>query len=341
MALVAHVLSDDGVAMISYNAMPGGHVRLIMREMLMNELGQIDDFEQRIAAARSFLEAYSSSQEGDEALATVLRQQAQSMLQRPDSVLFHDELGDCYHPQRLVDVVRAAEAVGLRHLSDAGRNRHLDGFLKQGVPLPDDPDEVVLRDAVADDYASLRYFRHTLLVRAERPLDRMIDTSRISGLYLTTKLQRAEGGTFKFGGDTIEIADKGLADRLEGASKAAPNRIPVSQVAENDEQLRVILQLFAEWYVTLHVQAEPFPTRPGVKPRSSPLVRAMIQLGELTVCTLDHQLLKIEQAELRNLLLSADGNHTLDEIASMDHGIPAAEVEAALTASANRGLIVA
>lgn len=339
MDLVGHVLSDQGVAMISYNAMPGGHVRLIMREMLLNQLGEVTDFEERIAAARTFLEDYARPVEGDEPLATVLRQQAASMLNRPDSVLFHDELGDCYHPQQLGEVERAARARGLRLLTDAGRNRHLDGFLPDGTDMPADPDAAVLRAAIASDYENLRYFRHSVLVREEAVIDRTIDATRIADCWLTTRLQRQADGTFILSGDTIEIADEDLAAALERAAARAPERVPLAEIARTAEQLRVVLQLFAEWYVTLWLHPTPFPLAAGERPRTSPLVRAMLERGDLAVCTLDHALLKIEQGELRALLLAADGTRSLAEIAALDHGIPAEEVGAALNASAQRGLL--
>lgn len=339
MDLVGHVLSEHGIAMISYNAMPGGHIRLIMREMLLNQVGDIPDFEERIAATRTFLEDYARPREGDEPLATVLRQQAASMLNRPDSVLFHDELGDCYNPQRLGDVAEAARLRGLRLLTDAGRNRHLDGFLPDGAAMPDDPDAAVLRAAIADDYASLRYFRHSLLVRESSAIDRRIDAGRIADCYLSTRLQRQADGSFALSGDSIQIADEDLAAALERAAAAAPERVPLAEIARTGEQLRVVLQLFAEWYVTLWLHPTPFPQRPGDRPQASPLVRAMLQRGDLAVCTLDHGLLKIEQAELRGLLLGADGTRSVAAIAQLDHGIPGDEVEAALTASARRGLL--
>ena len=340
MALIAHVLSDNGVAMVSYNAMPGGHVRLIMREMLMNVVEGVEDFEGRIAATRSFLEDYAKPREGDEHLAKVLREQAVSMLNRPDSVLFHDELGDCYYPQRMIEVVAAGEALGLRLLTDAGRNRALDGFLADGSDLPDDADHAVLMAASRSDYEVLRYFRHTLLVRADQPIDRQIDVSRISEMYLTTGLRRQDDGSFMQAGDSIDIANAELAAAIDRAAAMSPERVPVSQITTDPDHLRVLLQLFAEWYVNLHPDPEPFPLAPGERPETSPLVLAMLKMGELTVCSLDHKLLKIDQDELRGLLLAADGTRTMAEIAAMDHGIPADEVPAALTASARRGLLV-
>jgi Methyltransferase domain/Predicted methyltransferase regulatory domain len=339
MALVAHLLSDRGVAMISYNCMPGGHVRLIMREMLLNAIGNIDGFDERIAAARSFLEDYARPGEDDDPLATTLRQQAESMLRRPDSVLFHDELGEAYHPQQLGDVVQDAAAAGLRVLTDAGRNRHLDGFLPDHALPGDDVDAAVVKSAIAQDYVDLRYFRHSLFVRKEAQLDRSIDVNRMKGLYLATRLERGEDGSFSQGMDEIVISDPALADAIANASVRSPQRTPLADIATTPEQLRVVLQLFNEWYVALYLHPAPFPAAVGDYPRTSPLVRALLSTGELTICSLDHALLKIEQAELRALLMAADGTTSIADIAASGHGIPPEEVDAALNAAAQRALI--
>lgn len=339
MRLVAHCLSDRGVGFVSYNCMPGGHVRLIMREMLLDAMGEIEDPEARIAAARDFLEGYLRRPEDPDPLARTLRQQAESMLQRPDAVLFHDELGDCFHPQRLTDVAADAHAHGLVFLTDAGRNRQLDGFLPDGTPVPVDPETCVLRAASQDDYAALRYFRQSLFVKPAAALDRRIDATRLSGAWLSTKLRRQDDGTFAQGGDSIAIADPVLAQGIERAAAAFPQRVPINAISTDPEHLRVLLQLFTEWYVNLHPGPAPFPAAPGAWPQSSPLIRAMMELGEATVCTLDHGLLKIEQPELRALLMAADGHRSVEQIAALGTGIPAADTLAALTASAGRALL--
>lgn len=339
MRLAAHVLSDRGVAFISYNAMPGGHVRLIMREMLLDAIGEIDEPEARIAAVRDFLEDYARPREDDEPLATTLRQQAESMLKRPDAVLFHDELGPCFHPQRLLDVAAAARDCGLTFLTDAGRNRHLDGFLPDGSAVPDDPEASVLLAASRDDYAALRYFRQSLFVKAAP--DRTVAPARIAGMWISTRLRRDEDGSFVQSGDRISIADEGLADAIARAAALHPQRVPLSEVTDDPEHLRVILQLFAEWYVNLHLGPAPFPAEPAERPQASPLVRGMLEMGETMLCTLDHGVLKIEQSELRALLMAADGTRTIAEIAALGTGIPPEDTLAALTASCGKALLIA
>ncbi len=337
MRLIGHVLSDNGVAFVSYNAMPGGHIRLIMREMLLDAIGEIDDPEQRIAAVRDFLETYARPQPDDEPLAKTLRQQAESMLKRPDSVLFHDELGPCFNPQRLLDVAGEAHACGLTFLTDAGRNRLLDGFLPDGSAVPDDLDDAVLRAASRDDYANLRYFRQSLFVKGAP--DRTINATRIGDMWISTKLARQADGTFVHGGDTITIAHQPLADAIEQVAALHPQRVPLSAVTDDPEHLRLIVQLFAEWYVKLHPGPAPFPAAPCARPEASPLVRGMLEMGETMLCTLDHGVLKIEQPEMRALLMAADGQRSVAEIAALGTGIPPEDTLAALTASCGKALL--
>lgn len=338
MRLMAHVLSDRGIAFVSYNAMPGGHIRLIMREMLLDAIGEIDDPDARIAAVRDFLEAYARPQPDDEPLAKTLRQQAESMLKRPDAVLFHDELGPCFNPQRLMDVAEAAASNGLVFLTDAGRNRHLDGFLPDGSAVPDDPEYAVLLAASRDDYASLRYFRQSLFVKQEP--DRMIDATRIADMWISTKLQRLPDGSFTQGGDSVNIADEDLAAAIARVAAVHPQRLAISALTDNPEHLRVIVQLFAEWYVNLYPDPAPFPFGPSDAPCASPLVRGMLGLGETMLCTLDHTVLKIEQPELRALLMAADGTRSIAEIATLNTGIPPDDTHAALTACCGKALMI-
>lgn len=339
MALIGHVLSERGVAYVSYNCMPGGHIRLIMREMLLDAIGGIADPDEKIAATRDFLEDYAKARDDDDSFAKTLRHHAASMLERPDAVLFHDELGDCYNPQRFLDVAAAAGRHGLRFLTDAGRNLHLDGFLKADAGDVADPEQAVLRATSLDDYASLRFFRQSLFVRGEQRPDRRIDPGRIADLYLSTKLKRRDTGVFALGDDEIDIVHEGLADGLARAAAAYPQRVPLREITQEPALLRVVLQLFAEWYVNLHLDAAPFVDRPGERPETSPLIRGLLAMGDVMVSTLDHGLLKIEQPELRQLLMAADGTRTLAEVAQRDHGIPSGDVEAALTASAGRALL--
>ncbi|MEI9905648.1 MAG: class I SAM-dependent methyltransferase [Asticcacaulis sp.] len=63
--LVGRVLAPNGVAYISYNAMPGGHLRIAIREMLLRHVGHIADPAERIATAQAFLDEYGKAQDNE------------------------------------------------------------------------------------------------------------------------------------------------------------------------------------------------------------------------------------------------------------------------------------
>ena len=48
MALCGELLSPDGVAFVSYNAMPGGHLRVMLREMMLYHVKHVEDPRERV-----------------------------------------------------------------------------------------------------------------------------------------------------------------------------------------------------------------------------------------------------------------------------------------------------
>ncbi|MEL0211410.1 MAG: hypothetical protein VW935_19245 [Novosphingobium sp.] len=163
----------------------------------------------------------------------------------------------------------------------------------------------------------------------------------ITDLWLSTRLKREDDGSFTQGEDRISIADEALADAIARAAALHPQRVPLVDITRTADHLRVILQLFAEWYVNRHTAPAPFPAKPAEKPCASPLLRGMLDMGETMLCTLDHGVLKIEQSELRALLRAADGTRTIAQIAALGTGIPAEDTLAALTASCSKALLIA
>lgn len=338
MKLVSHLLSDRGVAVISYNAMPGGHIRMLMREMLQIEVGHLEDPEEKMAAARDFLEKYMREDAGSDPMRKVLGIVAESMLARPETSLFHDEMGECFYPQRVDEVASAAAGVGLRYLTDSGTHLQLGGFLP-GPDLPDDPDAEVVGQTLRHDYATMRFFRHSLFVRDSQPLDRRIEAGRMDGLYLSSNVEREEDGGFRHKEHRFEIRDEVLAAAVDQVAVRFPFRVPVEEVTDDPRHRRVLLELANQNLLAFHSGPAPFADRAGPRPEVSPLVRGMLACGERKVATLSHDLVAIDQASARALLSAADGTRTIEDIRALDTGIPPAEVEDALADAAKRGLV--
>jgi hypothetical protein len=84
--------------------------------------------------------------------------------------------------------------------------------------------------------------------------------------------------------------------------------------------------MFSDWYVDLHLAPASFATEPGEYPETCPLARAMLAMGEQSVVSLNHLLVKLDRPEVRELLRAADGSRTIDELAALSHGVPADKV---------------
>nr|WP_244959082.1 class I SAM-dependent methyltransferase [Novosphingobium marinum] len=341
--LLDHVLSDNGVAFVSYNAIPGGHFRKMLRDTIKFELEGVDDPDEVKQITMRVLHEYRDRTE-DHPMIACLKEHVDSMLDRPWGALFHDELGEVYYPQKLVDVVRAGARHNLRYLTDSGRHLKLQGFFEIGEDAPFNSakaDELILRRQMRGDFRDIRFFRQSLFVRPERRIDRTIDFERLSDMWLATPMSRGEDGRFHVGKDNFEIPDGDLSDALEQAGSVYPLRVKVSDIARGPDQLRPLLAMFAHRFLTLHPGPEPWVRKPGEHPKLSPMVRAKFGAGDEEVFNLAQDKIRIAQPPLRAFLAAADGSRTIPEIAAMELGVPAEETEQALTVAAQRALLIA
>jgi trans-aconitate methyltransferase len=342
MALIGHVLAPDGVAFVSYNAMPGGYVRMMMRDMLLHALDGREAYEDKISIVHQCLELFAKPQADDEEVVQALRKEASSMLERPDSVLFHDELGGVFVPQRLTDVAAAAAANGLLFLSDdPRRDRHLDGFLPDAIEPSGDVDALVVRAAQATDYAVVRFFRQSLFVKAGRKPLRKIDLDQLDGVSVSGRLTRDADGRFRGDRSTFKLDDESLIRLLDIVSDNYPERFPFAEKVIDPIRRRAMLDLFAYNYIRFHLEPEPMSLTLPERPEVSPLARAQLRANASPVLTLTHRMIEIEQPNLKALLIAADGSRTVAEIAALpDLDFPASDVAPALAAAARLGLIV-
>jgi SAM-dependent methyltransferase len=343
MALFAHALSAQGVAYVSYNAMPVGHFRTVMRAMLLHEVSEIEEPEKKIEAARALLQSLVDNDPGNFVVGIHMRMMAEEMLQRNVSVLFHDELGEVFDPQTLMQVVTAGQEAGLRYLTDAEHVRLFEGFLEEGEDIPDDPDGLVLHRAQALDYREGIGFRISLFVQGAAKPSRIVDPSLIDQFWISTVLAwDEENQRFQFGDNKfLEAEDAEMTAIFHKIVDARPGWLPVAGLIKDEARRRMFLRLFSAGHVDLHTTPAPFVVEIGEKPHCSPLVRAEIALELPRLSRLDHQKLTIDQPHVRALLAAANGQRTVAEMAAMLDGVfPADEIVPALTAVAKKAIML-
>ncbi len=343
LALIRHALAPNGVAFVSYNALPGAHMRLVMREMLWPEIAGIADPQERLNQAMAILQQFAGRPAPDDSLAKAMHAQARNMLERAAEGTFHDELNEFYEPQGLLDVVREAGSHDLVWLSEADSANALEGLVRGGAALEDDPDLQVVREAFRSDYRNVRYFRQSILVRRESSRARAIDGERAAPLYCSVAIKRLDDGQFVGEDRAFRIADAGLNEWLSGVVAMAADigprhRFSVTELARTPKERIALLEL-AQVGVTFFAAPAPYVTSPSERPEASRLVRGQIALGVPFLSSLAHEEIELAQADVRALLAAADGTRTVEELEAVGSGIEPTLVRNALEACARIGLL--
>jgi SAM-dependent methyltransferase len=307
MRLIGQVLSPNGVAFISFNATPGGYLRLAMREMLLHHVGHIQDAAERIANAKHFLRDFAEDERSDEPISNAMRRLAAAMVDRPDGVLHHDELGENYEPQQLTEVVAAAAEEGLLWLGEAGAGRLMDGF-------GDEDQSPLVHQVQSQDFAEGRYFRQSLFVRAGARPGRSLEPALVAKLFASCRGRRTGEGEFTVDSATYEVSDSGLMDALDRLIAAWPARIACGDLFETPERINALFGMFDAGLVELHSMQPPFALEAGERPVASSLARLQIALDWPSVSTLDHRTLTISDPVARDFIAILDGSRDLDAL---------------------------
>lgn len=338
LALMGQLLSPDGVAFVSYNAMPGGHYRLMLRAMTLHAIEGVTDTEARGQAALDFLAAFAEPRADDLPTLAPLRGVAAKLVGGGANVLFHDDLGEVFAPQYLADVAHAAAAHGLRFLNDAA-----PGLLATGLPGEPLDEAAVLRAAQGHDFGTMCLFHKTLFVRDDRAPARLLDPACVRDLYVGAPVERTGPGSFTSRWATVELGDQALIDLLAAAGKAWPARLRVGDHIGDEDRLAAVVQLFRGDVVELHALPFPGAAVAGNRPRATALSRALIGMGETQVFSLDQRRIDLDPVS-RAFVALLDGTRDRAALArdwAAAIGEPDVSVDEALARLARLALLVA
>ncbi len=302
--VIGRALAPDGVAFVSYNAYPGCHMRMMLREMLLFEFGGIEDPNERASVARAWLAHMGEARPDDRLVAAALRNVARPMARKPLAVLHHDELAEIWEPQHISSVAAAAAAEGLAFLNDASPLQFESGF-----PGADTPESDVVAEAQRFDHRAIAFFHETLLVRAGRSPRRAPDFDAMADLWIAGRAERQGQDRFSCDGSDFTLSDAPLADALEALSGIWPLRRKVADVAPDRERSEALYSLAtSNEAVTLHAGPRPGATDASSHPCASPLARWQVAAGLPLIHTLDHRIIKLDEAGPRAFLALLDGS---------------------------------
>ena len=338
LAAVKSHLAPDGVAYISYNAMPGGHIRTMIREMGMFHAREVAGDMAKAEAARGFYEWLQLRANGDDAFAMLLQWELPSLVRGPISRIVHDDFSPNWSPVYFADFMEHAGRHGLAYVGEAQPTDLVEGRWPEGVE--EQLEEIAGDDRIAreqyGDFLLCRRFRQTVLCHEGRESMAMPDAAAMMGMGHTTNLEA----------DAIEEED--LRPVIALLAETAPDPVPFPRIAERlgtDEQTaaELLLRTFMKSYTGPHVAPPPRAGAPGERPRASALARHQIERGDKEVTTLTHGVVAIEEPEARALIALLDGTRTqaelIDALAADGLEVTPEEMEVGLRGLGRMGLL--
>lgn len=255
LALSARHLSRGGVFYVSYNTYPGWHARGGAREMLRNlvpselpPLEKVAQLRRQIASLAKWSEQSGANQPWAVTLAEELRVVNQS----GDDYLLHGILSEHNHPCYFEDMVKRAEAVGLKYLSEAVFDTVDVGRVppEARAELGQLPSFEAVQQRI--DYLLGTTFRRSLFCRADSSVDRRLNPERIRNCWVASNISAIDG--------TIDLSNDSPLECRTAGGNAITARHPLHKAA--------MLELRKESPLTMSVSAllESLCVRFGITP---------------------------------------------------------------------------
>jgi methyltransferase-like protein/trans-aconitate methyltransferase len=332
LAICSECLSPNGVAYVSYNTYPGGHIRDMVREMMLFHVRGTADAQEKIAQGRALLKFLAGSKKEADLYRHLLDQELKHAMEYSDGAFYHDDLNPLTRPIYFHRFVEHAAAHGLRFLGDAMFNEmQPEEYEPEVMTALRQLDTDVLAREQYLDFLMGRRFRRTLLCRVS--LDHEIQPGVIGNFYAASEAQPTSPQPDIASADIEEFRTPKAASiksnrplvkaALLHLSQCWPQAIHFSELlaaarrlvpAEGDESenahalCEMLLRSFAAGVTELHIWSPRFVTDLSERPLASPVARYQNQrLKRIT--TLRHVGLQLNDALTRKLLDLLDGTH--------------------------------
>ena len=336
LALCKERLKPNGVAYVSYNTYPAGHLRSVSRDAMEFHAAKAGlSREKRVSEGKAFLKFLMDSTLADIGKA-VYQSEFERQRNREDEGIFHDELATDYTPCYFAEFMTAAEEHGLQFLAET----RLGDMLKP--PIKPEALELITQFAEGDliafhqylDFLTFRGFRETLLCHPEIRLQRSAAIQAVERMYVASPLRKfgvmANGETeFRLSRkrgriSTANATTIAVAERLEEAwprevhfeelyASTAPAVEPEGRQEAREDLAKVLIGIAAMGLAEFRTRRIPVAARLSEKPTASPLARIEAEEGEV-ITTLLHQSMQLEDASSKKFILLLDGTRTHSEL---------------------------
>jgi SAM-dependent methyltransferase len=328
-------LTPTGIAFISYNALPGGHLRNMMREILLNRCDGVNDPVSAVNQGIDFLRSVVELRGPGDPLSALMEKEAGRLQLRNIREIYHDELSSEHRPVLFSNFIAHAGKNDLSYLSESV-------IMPPGDPS-NQPKAVAMANHLAEgdpiakeqilDFVRMRGYRETLLCHANLTPSLEIRMDVIQRLNLSSQAVSSPGDsegsrTYTLpDGLEMKATDTTSITVMEYLISSWPEAVPFTELEEvlaqqgiqSDPDFRtLLLRMASARMVQFHIWNAPVSKTIPARPRASASGRQeAVAHGFIT--TLHHLPLALGDTMVRRFLSILDGSRDRTDLLKVLH----------------------
>jgi methyltransferase-like protein/cyclopropane fatty-acyl-phospholipid synthase-like methyltransferase len=183
------LLTEQGIAYISYNAFPGWNMIKSIRDMMLYHGSNFTTIADKLQQAKLFLKFVTEALENSSTpYAQILKQETQLIANQRDSYIRHDHMEEENKPYYLHEFVAEATKRGLQYLGDTSLSSMYLGNMPASVVEKLQAVNDIVRTEQYMDFINNRRFRSTVLCRNTVKLNRSLNNDDVKKFYLSFNL---------------------------------------------------------------------------------------------------------------------------------------------------------
>lgn len=333
-------LAPQGVAYVSYNCLPGAHIRRLTRDIMRFHTRAVTEPNERVRQAIAVCRFIANSTEKPDAYRQVFKEQLEQIERCRAGHLFHDDLAEINDPVFFHEFAAHAARHGLQYLGEADFFEMQDeGFSDEARQILAGMEDSRLTREQYLDFVKCRRFRQTLLCHAEARIRLPADPQAVARFHVCSQAAETTVGPDALGRAIVRFAHPrgGAIETSHPLGVQALHRVrehwpatlsfaellPPSTLTDTpspdspEEAQRHLSQILLEAYRSAVIEFHRLPVRcataPPERPEASHFARWQVARAA-TVTTLRHENLRVEDEIGKRLLLLLDGSRTLNEL---------------------------
>lgn len=333
LALCAEHLAPNGVAFISYNALPGAYLRNIVRDALRCGSRQAQTPEDQVAAGMKLLQLIVQSRPEGDAWRHLLADHMARMNKRLPGGTYHDELNPACEPVSIAQFAAHAGRHGLSYLCEAELPMPLDPGMRPNVieAIAEFAGTDTVQQEYVLDFLRMRGFRQTLLVRSSVPVEPRLNPDAMPRFRFTSAATalpaaRPEARSFRLeGGAEVHIDQPPVIALIDRLIAACPHTLDFAAVSAAltagglvpQQVPGLLLQMAIARLIELHLWEAPVAAALSDRPRASASARQELR-HRAFVANLWHKTVELNDPPVAALFSLLDGTRTrADLLAAM------------------------